>query len=158
MSLLACTLGFSQQTTTSSTIRKKCGTTDYHKHKMETDPAYATTFLNSEAQTAAYIAANPNGNMDKAVITLPVVVHVVYRTATENISDAQVRSQIDVLNEDFRKAHAQVSSIPAVWQNTAADCELQFCLATTDPSGNPTTGIIRKQTNTTMFNGDDDIR
>lgn len=76
---------------------------------------------------------------------IPVVVHVLYRTASENISTAQIQSQIDVLNEDYNKQ--------SDWQNTVSDfigivgdAKITFTLATTDPSGNPTTGINRKQT------------
>ena len=46
---------------------------------------------------------------------IPVVVHVVYRTAAENISDAQVQSQIDVLNEDFRMRNSDVGTVPAAF-------------------------------------------
>ena len=48
-----------------------------------------------------------------------MVVHVVYKTAAQNISDAQVKSQIEVLNEDFRKTNADASKVPAVFQPLA---------------------------------------
>jgi hypothetical protein len=60
-------------------------------------------------------------------VVLPVVFHIVHTGAGEenNISDAQVYSQLDVLNEEF------------------ADSKIQFCMAARDPEGNPTDGITR---------------
>lgn len=83
---------------------------------------------------------------EEEVITIPVVVHVVYRTGTnpeQNISDAQVFSQINVLNEDFRKNNADTNQTPTVFRPRAADTRIEFCLAAFDPFGNPTTGITR---------------
>ena len=80
-----------------------------------------------------------------SVITIPVVVHVLYKDATQNISNSQILSQIEVLNKDFRKQNADFSSVvPLEFQSDAADLELAFCLATKDPNGNATTGIERK--------------
>jgi hypothetical protein len=45
--------------------------------------------------------------------TIPVVVHVVYNTNAQNISTAQVQSQIDVLNNDFQKLNADTSAVPS---------------------------------------------
>jgi len=47
------------------------------------------------------------------VIIIPVVVHVVYNNADQNISNDQVRSQIKVLNEDFRKKNKDAAFIPS---------------------------------------------
>ncbi|WP_435522571.1 hypothetical protein [Chryseobacterium indoltheticum] len=78
-------------------------------------------------------------------MTIPVVVHVLYKTAQQNISDAQILSQITALNQDFRKQNTDFSTVvPAAFQPNAADLELAFCMATKDPNGNPTTGIERK--------------
>lgn len=84
----------------------------------------------------------------EGIITIPVVVHVVYNATNpeENISNEQIYSQIEVLNKDFRLRNEDSSYIPSYFRGVAADCEINFCLATKDPSGNPTTGIIRKST------------
>ncbi len=85
-------------------------------------------------------------NGRRAVITLPVVVHVIHdgdpvnsngASTNENISDAQVFSQITVLNEDFRK----LPGTPG--DGSGVDTEIEFCLAQTDPNGNSTNGINR---------------
>lgn len=86
------------------------------------------------------------GARPRAAATIPVVVHVVYKGPLENISDAQIQSQIDVLNVDFRRLNADGASVPAEFQPFRADVEIEFCLAVRDPSGNPTTGITRTET------------
>ncbi|MBC6994413.1 T9SS type A sorting domain-containing protein [Lewinella lacunae] len=90
----------------------------------------------------------------KALTTIPVVVHVVYRTSAENISLAQINSQIQVLNADFRRLNADANG---TWPQ-AADTEIEFCLATVDPSGNATDGIIRKSTTRTSFGTNDLVK
>lgn len=81
----------------------------------------------------------------RQVVTIPVVVHIVWKEASQNISDDQIFSQIAVLNEDFRAAN-NLDNVPPEWQNLIADIELEFCLATQDPFGNPTNGITRTAT------------
>src|SRR5207247_111367 len=63
-----------------------------------------------------------------------------------------------VLNADYRKTNADVSTVPAPFQPLADDARAQFKLATTDPSGNPTNGITRTQTNTGSFPHDDSVK
>ncbi len=92
------------------------------------------------------------------VITIPVVVHVVYNTSEQNISDEQIRSQIAVLNNDYRKKNADASHIPDAFKSRAADAGIEFKLATIDPVGMPTTGIIRKRTSELSFGTDDKIK
>jgi hypothetical protein len=92
------------------------------------------------------------------VYTIPVVVHVVYNTNAQNISDAQVQSQIDILNQDFQKLNADTTAVPSAFKPLIADCKIQFCLAKQDPYGNPTTGILRKYTSKTAFSDNDDIK
>lgn len=79
------------------------------------------------------------------VVTIPVVFHILYKNTTQNVSDAQIMSQLAVLNNDYRKLNADFSSVvPAAFQPLAADMEVVFCLATKTPTGNATTGISRK--------------
>jgi len=86
------------------------------------------------------------------------VVHVVHKTAAQNISDAQIKSQIDVLTADFRKKNADVSSAPAAFAALTSDARIEFALASTDPSGNPTTGITRTPTAVNGFTDDDAVK
>ena len=88
------------------------------------------------------------------VVTIPVVVHVVYNTSEQNISDAQIQSQLDVLNKDYRKLNTDSISTPPEFLGVAADCGIEFQLANFDTAGNATSGITRTQTNTTQFAND----
>jgi hypothetical protein len=87
----------------------------------------------------------------RKLITIPVVVHVVYKKQRENISDAQVKSEIAVLNKDFRATNGDKSKVPSVWKGLVTDAKIQFALATKDPQGKPTNGITRRQTTKDSF-------
>lgn len=91
-------------------------------------------------------------------IRIPVVVHIIYNESSQNISDAQVKSQIDALNRDFKKQNSDTSNIPYRFQSLAANTEIEFVLATADPKGRATNGIVRKQTSVTEWRLDDKIK
>lgn len=79
------------------------------------------------------------------VVTIPVVFHILYKNDTENVSDEQIMSQLTVLNSDYRKLNADFSSVvPSAFQSFGADMQIQFCIATKTPSGESSTGIVRK--------------
>ncbi len=86
------------------------------------------------------------------------MVHIVYNTSEQNISNEQVKSQIAVLNNDYRKRNKDASYIPAAFKNLAADAHIEFGLAAIDPSGLSTNGIVRKVTSVTAFDIDDKIK
>lgn len=92
------------------------------------------------------------------VITIPVVVHVIYNNAAQNISEAQIRSQIDVLNRDYRRTNTDTAMTPEAFRAVAADARIEFRLATIDPLGQPTTGIVRRSTSVAGFAADDRIK
>ncbi|GAA3649231.1 zinc metalloprotease [Flavivirga jejuensis] len=88
------------------------------------------------------------------VITIPVIVHVVnYKPDPFTISDEKIQSQINVLNKDFRKKNSDYIKTPDEFINLVADVGIEFTLATKDPNGNPTTGIIRTESDVTGFDG-----
>jgi hypothetical protein len=92
------------------------------------------------------------------LITIPVVVHVLYNAPDQNISTAQILSQLKSLNEDFRRKNSDAGQTPNAFSSVAADCRIEFCLAKTDPNGKPTNGIVRKSTNTIAFSMNDAIK
>jgi gliding motility-associated-like protein len=98
-----------------------------------------STLAQSPPQTAGFAAP---------VLTIPVVVHVIHAPndlvgQNTNITIAQVQSQIDKLNQAFRKNDPNFANTPTVFQNLATDADIEFCLANIDPNGNPTNGILR---------------
>ena len=125
---------------------RTCGAMEVHERLLRTVPEYAAARAASE--TRAWEVEALGAEVARTGVTvIPVVVHVVYKTNAQNISDPQIKSQIDVLNRDFRMTNPDISSLPAVFQPLAADARIEFELATSDPQGNQTDGITRTQTN-----------
>ena len=137
-------------TSFSSFSQRNCGTMQYHQQMLDEDPSLFQKMQIQELQIQQWTLNNSN-NENASVITIPVVVHVVYYNNSENISDNQIFSQIDILNEDFRRLNADTTNTPLGFLPVAADCEIEFCLAQKDPNGNTTTGITRTQTSQTSF-------
>lgn len=105
-----------------------------------------------EEHTQRYVARQQlTASRSENLITIPVVVHIVYQNAQENLSMAQIQSQIDILNEDFRRLNSDTTS---VWPQ-GDDTEIEFCLAKIDPNGVPTNGVTRTQTSRSSFSNDD---
>jgi len=107
--------------------------------------------VNAKLTQATMAISQAQHKSNDVVYTLPVVVHVVHKNSTENISDIQIQSQLDILNLDYRRMNADVGQVPGLFANLAADAEIEFCLASVDPNGNSTTGITRTQTNVNSF-------
>lgn len=122
--------------------QRSCGTDQKMKEFFANNP----DALAKKQDLRNYLTTkNTNAKNTQTVVTIPVVVHVLYKNATQNISDAQIMSQLAVLNADFRRLNADYSSVvPAAFQPFSADMELVFCLATKKSDGSPTTGIERK--------------
>jgi hypothetical protein len=139
---------------------EKCATMQVLEKRIQSDPGTLLRMQQTETVSQAWISENKNilkhKNQPKsgALVTIPVVVHVLYNDATENVSYEQIMSQIDGLNEDFRLLNSDsLDDTHPFWSYTA-DTEIEFCLASIDPNGNATTGITRTFTNVTEFSGD----
>ncbi len=128
-----------------------------HERLLRTVPEYVNA-RNASENHAFQFAMGMRAGARTGVTVIPVVVHVVFHTAAQNISDTQVNSQITILNQDYRKINADVGSTPAVFQPLCGDARIEFQLASTDPSGNPTTGITRTSTASTSFIDDDKVK
>ncbi|SDX83653.1 GEVED domain-containing protein [Hymenobacter psychrophilus] len=137
--------------------KRDCATMEVLERQLAADPTLALRLRGIEAQTEAFLD-NPVAYRATGTLTIPVVVHVLYNTASQNVSDAQIASQLAVLNEDFNKLNADVSKVPSAFASRAADVGIEFVLAKRDPSGNATTGIERKQTSVTSWSSDDRIK
>lgn len=90
------------------------------------------------------------------IYTIPVVFHILYNTALENIQDSLIYSQLEVLNQDYSRLNPDTGNTRSIFKSRAGSTRFKFVLATTDPSGNPTTGIVRKSTTVTNFNTNND--
>ncbi len=138
-------------------IRRQCGAMQAHFRLLETDPNFRTRQTQIEGLTARRMLS-PLAVARTKPLVIPVVVHVVYRTDEENISDAQVKSQITVLNRDYAAKNKDKSKTPAVWSGLVTDTGVQFALATKDPTGKSTNGITRTQTTRASFGTGDTVK
>ena len=138
-----------------------CGTTEYLKQQLISDPGLRTRMASIEQ--SLQLRSTPDQFQPKmlalnSAMIIPVVVHVVYNTAEQNISDAQVLSQIDVLNEDYSKTNADAINTPVVFQPFAANANIQFVLARRDPNGNATSGITRTYSANSSFSSNNYVK
>ena len=133
---------------------RNCASYEYMQEQLQQNPALQSKI--AEFQALAQSSAQSSQQQNDGIIYVPVVVHVVWNSAlpAENLSDAQVMSQIDVIYKDFRRLNEDADS---EWDQ-AADMEIEFYLAQVDPEGNPTNGITRKETNVAAWGTSDDIK
>ena len=142
-----------------ASAQRECATQAYTNTTSRATATRVEAFIKQQSRAfTSGIAGRESGTNTTTLIRIPVVVHVLYNTAAQNISEAQIRSGIAALNRDFRKQNKDTANIPDEFKSLAADVQIEFHLATADPHGVATTGIIRKQTGVTSFNMDDKIK
>jgi len=130
----------------------RCATAEIHKMQMESDPQYRAYYENIEQKMHDWAAQGAQMRTSGSGTTvIPVIVHVLWNTSAQNISDAQIKSQITVLNEDFGGVNADTSQIPAAFKSVFGNSNISFCLASRKSNGDWTNGIERKQTSITSF-------
>jgi chitodextrinase len=136
------TASFAQQ-------KRTCHAMEDLEQREAQDPGLKSRMAQIEEFTQKKVKEieNNHGKIAGSIITLPVVVHVLYTSSAHNISVAQIQSQLDVLNADFRRTNADRTN---KWSQ-AADTQIEFKLATIDPNGNVTTGITRNQVSKSTF-------
>lgn len=137
--------------------QRSCGTMEYLQQQMAADPDRAVLLQQADDHAAQYAADHAHG-VARSLVIVPVVVHVVWNTSSENVSDARIQAQIDQLNLDFAHNNSDAGNTPAAFAGLAANTDVQFCLAQRDPSGNATSGIERRQTSTSSFNTNDNVK
>ena len=102
--------------------------------------SFGQCFTTSDTIPQNLTEFSPGTAQELGVIrVVPVVFHVLHNNkpvgVDENISDAQIMSALQELNNNYRNVYG-----------TGADVEIEFCLAKFDPNGNPSTGIERIST------------
>jgi hypothetical protein len=108
--------------------QRSCASHDVLEEQMKADPTLAARMQQIEAFTKSAI---DNGRLlADGTIEIPVIYNVIYKTASENISDAQLQSQIDVLNEDFAASNADYNLTSTYNSVKAGDTKVKFVLST----------------------------
>lgn len=133
---------------TATYAQRTCSTVEYVK----------THFQLQNKDTDISNTVPTRDTVPNEVITIPVIVHVLFNSTSQNISEEQILSQIDALNKDFRMLNADKSKVPAAFAGVQADTRIMFCLAKVAPDGRSTTGINRVYTNKPYFMAADDMK
>ena len=128
-----------------SAQHRSCATNEAVKQQMAIDPVYAKKVRDASKNISGY---SPSLKGKPATINIPVAVHVLYNTPDQNISDAQVQSQIDVLNEDFTATNSDYNNYDAGYGAVKGNMGINYCLVK----------VIHKQTNHKSFNVSDRMK
>ncbi len=126
-----------------TTIKRTCGTMEVLAAQLKADPGLADRINAIERQTTDYVnktmlnSKNGNSVLVDGIIEIPVVVHVIYHLNKENISDAQIASQIDALNIDYSATNTDLNSTPAPFKSLISDFEIHFKLVKVDRKYSP---------------------
>ncbi len=131
--------------------RRQCGAMQAYEELAETYPAFRDNQARIHEFARRSIETGEVQRTARRLITIPVVVHVVYKRQAQNISNAQIKSQVDRLNRDFRATNPDRSQTPAVWQGLIGDAKIEFALAKRNPRGQLTDGITRTKTSRDSF-------
>jgi hypothetical protein len=119
---------------------------EQHWRLARKDPEYRWRRVHLEQEIKKWIENYLGEGLPIPIVRIPVVVHIIYNTPEQYISDDQVHSQINVLNADFRRMNSDARFTPSPFVPVAADARIEFALAIRDPSCSPTTGITRTYT------------
>jgi hypothetical protein len=136
----------------------RCATLPTPSNSRSSTPPLFTNDVPSTRYTGLESVTGGSGSALPEEIVIPVVVHVVYRTAYENISEDQILSQIESLNADFNRENPDFVKVPSVFASLAGKAGIRFRLATSDPQGRATTGIVRRRTERSNFYTNDAVK
>ncbi len=109
-----------------SAQQRHCASDEVHERLLATDPDYAKRQAEINALTARY-AQNPVKRQSGGQIIIPCIIQVVYANSQENISTAQIQSQIDRLNKDFSATNSDYNNVPSIFTSVrSGDTDIRF--------------------------------
>jgi hypothetical protein len=135
----------SETLTPNAITKRSCASQDVLADQLTADPTLASRMNQIEEFTKN---AMVTGRLVNGKLEIPVVVNVLYRTAAENISIAQIQSQIKVLNEDFNALNSDYSSVPALFSGVKANVGITFVLQ----------NVVRRSTLMVVWTTDDSMK
>ncbi|HEY1038909.1 MAG TPA: M43 family zinc metalloprotease, partial [Bacteroidia bacterium] len=89
------------------------------------------------------------------VRTIPVVFHILHQNGSEKISPSQVRDAVRILNRDYALLNEDSSDVIPAFQGIIGKADIEFVLASKDPNGNCTNGIVYHETALTDWTSGD---
>jgi hypothetical protein len=146
----------------SAFAQRNCGVLQHEQFLQQKNPKRAQERAAYESAVQNWITKNNNAGRTaqstQSTIQIPLVVHMVYSSASDSVGDAQIFSQIQILNDDYTRNNADKVNTPASFTTAASAPMVQYCWATRDPLGNPTSGIERRKSTTTSWTTDDKVK
>jgi Pregnancy-associated plasma protein-A len=138
--------------------RRQCGSMAVYERLSEMHDSFRFNQERIENLTREYVNSAALTRERRLLFRIPVVVHCVYRTNAEKITLAQAKSQIKVLNKDYRLKNTDRKKVPAPWKSLAADAGIEFHLVDQDPNGDSFNGVTFTKTERTSFGTGDTIK
>ncbi|MDC1161909.1 M43 family zinc metalloprotease [Tenacibaculum sp.] len=121
-----------------------CGTSNAMNQYFKNNPQEHAKFLKFNDYTSSY--SNKKGKNARGIsgdIIIPVVVHVYGRTQNgKTVTDEKIINSINMVNEDFQGLNPDFHTVDPLFADRRSKTNITFKLATIDPNGNPTTGIV----------------
>jgi len=122
--------------------------------RIQTDSKFAREVDSVEQIQNAHLAAyKESSNRSGTIYYIPVVYHILHEGGVENISDAQIKSDLNDLNDSYRKRNANVTAVNPAFQGISADVEIEFRLAQKKNDGTCFSGITRTYSSATNTGG-----
>ncbi len=137
---------------------RNCGVTTSKQQLRLEDSNFKTNDDAIQARFNNYTKFNTVTTREDKTFIIPVVVHVFYNSEGENITDAQIQSQLDALNRDYNAGSIDINKTPVAFKKVLANCKVQFVLAKLDPNQAPTTGITRHKSTKQFWGLRDDVK
>lgn len=136
---------------------RNCATMEVFNRQVEAFPEFRRAQASIENNINSLLYQSRSFRLSQPVM-IQVVVHVVHNDETQNISEEQIISQLEVLNQDFRARNPDRNKVPEVWTGLVADSQIGFELAKVGPGGEPTNGITRTKTIVEAFGTNDQVK
>jgi Pregnancy-associated plasma protein-A len=109
--------------------QRNCSSQDVLEEQLKQDPSLRER-MNAIEEFTKRVAENPQAYrlLANGIIEIPVVFNVLYRAAAQNVSLAQLQSQIDVLNEDFSATNADYNLTATYNSVKSGNINIRFVL------------------------------
>jgi hypothetical protein len=133
--------------TTEKKLHRSCGAMAAHMMLLETYRSFRANQMRLEGATEKMRSAGLD--MAKAaIVNVRTIVHVVHKLPQQNVSDAQINSQIAVLNRDFSAMNPDKSKVPVPFKGLVSNSQIRFQLVK----------VTRTQTTKNSFTFDDGVK
>jgi hypothetical protein len=126
------------------TTQRACATQEMFELQLKQDPTLAQRMEAIENHTAKIMET---GRIVNGVVEIPIIFNILYNTASDNISQAQIQSQVDILNKDFNAKNSDFNTANNPYKSVRANVGIRFVLDR----------VIRKKSTRTRWDSEDEF-